>query len=257
MMRDYRCANRLVVALGDRIASWAVDRERQIGGRLVEQFDPLAFGREHRGNTDEALESFDFETRGGHFVKRFHTESHVIDHRPFGVAGRFAFAEHYQVIGKLHHRGLAQRSRGFAAESHPEITVRLDVAHVVVQVSHRHACLVGRRQLCPKPGGRHQQYQHRQSECANLFLHIEFPDHPAAISSRIPDFRDAFSCGVTFRSQSPTPVRRHSASENGSRRSSAVRPASDWPMASERLNCSLPVRTKRLVRPCASAKTCR
>ena len=75
----------------------------------------------------------------------------MVQDRALGAARGFAFFENHQHVRKGHHDGVAD-PLGLAAERHPERGVRLDVAHHVVQVAHRHPGLVGGRDLRARRG---------------------------------------------------------------------------------------------------------
>ena len=150
---------------GDRVLR--VECERQVRRRIVEQFDPLAFGREHvRHPGGRRVE---LEPGRGNGGERLHPERHVIHDGPLSAALRLAFTEEHQHVRECHHHRLTEGA-GLTAKRFPEPLIGRDVPHVVVQVPHGDTGLVGRRQLRRGRRGRTKQQEPR--------------GHPVALHSR-------------------------------------------------------------------------
>ena len=77
----------------------------------------------------------------------FHAKRDVIDDGAFGAAARLALAQQHDDVGEHDAFGRAVEQHGAAAERDPEGLVGRDVANDVVQVAHRDARRVRRREL--------------------------------------------------------------------------------------------------------------
>jgi hypothetical protein len=80
----------------------------------------------------------------------------MIENGGFARTREVAPLEDHDHIRELHSVGRADFD-GRAAQRQPEAFVRLDIADVVVQVTHRDTCLIRRRQLCRGVGGDEQR----------------------------------------------------------------------------------------------------